>query len=64
MVWVSTCRATWTPTTGWATYVKVTNEKRRSWMHAETQPKGYYGTLDLPTTRGNGGPARRMEELY
>jgi len=50
--------------TGWATYVRITNEKRRSWMHAETQPKGYYGTLDLPTTRGNGGPARRMEELY
>jgi len=49
---------------GWETYVKITNEKRRSWMHAETQPKGYHGTLDLPTTRGNGGPARRMEELY
>ena len=50
--------------TDWETHVKITNEKRRSWMHAETQPKGYYGTLDLPTTRGNGGPARRMEELY
>ena len=33
-------------------------------MHAETSPKGYYGTLDLPTVRGNGGPARRLEELY
>ena len=44
--------------TDWETHVKITNEKRRSWMHAETQPKGYYGTLDLPTTRGNGSPAR------
>jgi hypothetical protein len=50
--------------TAWETYVKITNEKTRSWMHLPTAPKGFLGDLARPTASGMGGPARRLEDLY
>ena len=47
-------------------YVKITNPKRQSWMHGDSQPQGYFGDAlqNSGTTRGDGAPARRLEGLY